>query len=784
MNWIQIILKTSKISVLVNGTPTKELSPTRGLRQGDPLSPLLFNLVGEVLAQLLRTANTKGLFKGVRMPSSSIELTHLQFADDVILFINNDSDSILGVKRVLQCFEILSGLHINFDKSSLYGFHEDHDQLVQWAEMLGCRVGFGPISYLGASIGTPSTSIKFWNPLLDKIEDRLQNLNSDNLSMAGRMVLLKSVVDSMPIFWFTLFRIPMGVLDKMEKLRRQFLWGKSTQNGQKPHLLNWTAICKPKINGGLGLGLLVDKNLTLLAKWWWRSYSERNSLWNRLLSETYGKEIHYNMPCVPRSNAGSSLLKSIISIKDSPQVSNLLDRSKFKWNLKNGEKIYFWEDVWHHNGVVKDQIPRLFRISRHRHISVRKMMAIWKSQVPSETMWSRPLMDRDESNYVVFNEIMTSISLVDSEDELCWLPGKGSWTTKNFRLAYYSSLFQEPHPACGWNLLWSVKVPPKIKVFLWKLQRKILPTNMFLGNRIQSIPTVCKWCNVHPESIDHIFWQCEVGKWAWNFICGWWGMNKQFKYIHSFSLFNLLACVKSSLLNKQWQLVVAVTCWTIWLARNEAQFSNKRISREVLEFLILSRTDKWGKATGCMGFGCDPLWRVNPQGAIALYNHRISQDYWKNKLLNYSTVCAVDGAWGLNINKQLQGGIGGNIKKQGHNSVGRLFFTFSGPIAVASSLDAEIEAIIYVLRLALNGNLELRPIVICSDSREAIEIIYKGLRFYSPVHGPLVDLSEWLNSKVFINYVPRDLNVDADQLARIGINKPSIVHFSSVQEKF
>lgn len=78
---------------------TKEFTPSRGLRQGDPLLPLLFNLVGESLSQLLKTASTINLFSGIRLPNCNEELTHLQFSDDVILFTNNDTKSILDVKK-------------------------------------------------------------------------------------------------------------------------------------------------------------------------------------------------------------------------------------------------------------------------------------------------------------------------------------------------------------------------------------------------------------------------------------------------------------------------------------------------------------------------------------------------------------------------------------------------------------------------------------------------------------------------------------------------------------
>lgn len=101
VSWIKVLFDSSRISVLVNGTPTDEFSPLRGLRQGDPLSPLIFNLMGEVLSKMLATTNVKKIFSGIALPNLEGELTHLQYADDVILFINNDTRSIKGVKRIL-----------------------------------------------------------------------------------------------------------------------------------------------------------------------------------------------------------------------------------------------------------------------------------------------------------------------------------------------------------------------------------------------------------------------------------------------------------------------------------------------------------------------------------------------------------------------------------------------------------------------------------------------------------------------------------------------------------
>ncbi|WOG96699.1 hypothetical protein DCAR_0416035 [Daucus carota subsp. sativus] len=137
------------------------------------------------------------------------DISHLQFADDVILFVNNDDCSVLGVKRTLQCFQVLSGMKINFDKSHIFGFHASTAQINRWASTLGCRHGSLPLSYLGASIGSSPSAIKFWDPLINCIRKKLSEYDTSHISMAGRIILLKSVIDSTPIYWLSLYKLPV-----------------------------------------------------------------------------------------------------------------------------------------------------------------------------------------------------------------------------------------------------------------------------------------------------------------------------------------------------------------------------------------------------------------------------------------------------------------------------------------------------------------------------------------------------------------------------------------------
>jgi hypothetical protein len=92
IEWMKGCISSVRLSVLVNGSPIKEFFMERGLRQGDPLSPFLFNLVVEVLSRLLDKARDRGMIKGNRFGNETIHITHLQFADDMMLFIEPRMD--------------------------------------------------------------------------------------------------------------------------------------------------------------------------------------------------------------------------------------------------------------------------------------------------------------------------------------------------------------------------------------------------------------------------------------------------------------------------------------------------------------------------------------------------------------------------------------------------------------------------------------------------------------------------------------------------------------------
>ena len=122
IKWIEGCLNSASISVLVNGSPKGEFIPKRGLRQGVPLAPFLFNVVAKGLNGLMRKAKEENMYKAYQVGSNKVQISLLQFADDTIFLGEADMENVKTIKAVLRSFKLVSGLKINFAKSSFGAF--------------------------------------------------------------------------------------------------------------------------------------------------------------------------------------------------------------------------------------------------------------------------------------------------------------------------------------------------------------------------------------------------------------------------------------------------------------------------------------------------------------------------------------------------------------------------------------------------------------------------------------------------------------------------------------
>ncbi|GJV46735.1 putative RNA-directed DNA polymerase, eukaryota, reverse transcriptase zinc-binding domain protein, partial [Tanacetum coccineum] len=229
-SWIKACLESSRTSILINGSPTSEFNVRRGLRQGDPLSPFLFIIIMEGLHVALTDSVRSGLIRGINFGSPDLNLSHLFFADDVIITTDWNVHDLDNVIRIFQVFFLASGLKINIHKSSIYGIGVASDDVQIMAANTGCSAGTLPLTYLGLPIGSNMSLIVNWKPLVDKFRLKLSSWKANLLSYGGRLTLIKVVLGSLGIYFFSLFKAPVAVLKALESARASFFWGGSTDS--------------------------------------------------------------------------------------------------------------------------------------------------------------------------------------------------------------------------------------------------------------------------------------------------------------------------------------------------------------------------------------------------------------------------------------------------------------------------------------------------------------------------------------------------------------------------
>ncbi|GKV27151.1 hypothetical protein SLEP1_g36354 [Rubroshorea leprosula] len=242
--WIMECLSTSKISILVNGSPTEEFKVGKGLRQGDPLSPFLFLMIGEGLNGLVQKAMSEGMFRGIEIGRKGLAVSLLQFADDTVIMGKADIEHIIMVKTILRGFELMSGLQINFSKSNIYGYNVPTRWLEGSASLLRCGVGKSTFIYLGMPVDGNPGNRKLWEPVIKKFRAKLAVWKAASLSFGGRLNLVVGKEMGACIFlvvsWYLWYWRNGKVFDNEAIIRgrlldmiqaKSFLWIKNKVNG-------------------------------------------------------------------------------------------------------------------------------------------------------------------------------------------------------------------------------------------------------------------------------------------------------------------------------------------------------------------------------------------------------------------------------------------------------------------------------------------------------------------------------------------------------------------------
>jgi len=273
------------------------------------------------------------------------------------------------MKSILRGFEMVSGLKINFLKSSLIGVNVREEFMEMACKFLNCIMGSIPFNYLGLPVGANGRSMTTWEPLVETLNRRLNTWGHKYISFGGRIILLNSVLNSILIFYLSFLRMPVKVWMRVVKIQREFLC-EGVGGGKKISWVKWETACQNKKDGGLRVKDIRVMNVSLLAKWRWRLLDGERSLWKEVLEEKYG-------PCMGRLlEGGNSSWPRFASLWWKGLVK-LGDFGAEGWfnlgvgrRVGNGMSTSFWNVKWKGDRCFRLKYPRLFKISNQREAMV------------------------------------------------------------------------------------------------------------------------------------------------------------------------------------------------------------------------------------------------------------------------------------------------------------------------------------------------------------------------------------------------------------------------------
>lgn len=310
----------------------------------------------EGLNVVLKSAVEKGIFNGVKIPGNEPTLSHLFYVDDVLFVGEWSRTNLQNLARILNCFHISSGLKANFHKSKAYGLGVQNSEVLSWANLLGCEASSLPFKYLRVPVpvGANMNLIKIWKPIIDKYHSKFSLWKAKSLSFARRLNLIKSVLGNLPNY-LSLFVAPKGVIEKLEKTRRKFLWG-GNEDKSKIHWISWDKIIKSKKEDRLVVRSI--RAIGLIVKRFWRLKTETSSLWNQVIRVMHNLTSKPNNYFCCKKIIGTC--KNIGAITKETEKNDYTINDIFKISIKSREDTLFWQDKWTRDQTLQRKYPKLY----------------------------------------------------------------------------------------------------------------------------------------------------------------------------------------------------------------------------------------------------------------------------------------------------------------------------------------------------------------------------------------------------------------------------------------
>ncbi|CAL1374667.1 unnamed protein product [Linum trigynum] len=560
--WIRSCVQTVRFSLLMNGSPTEKFQPSRGIRQGDPISPLLFILMSNALSFLIDKAVDKGEIQGIKLNPNCPRISHCLFADDTVIFGKASVKEVDHIQRILMNYGGITGQEINADKSSIFFSKNTPDAL---KGIITNKLGFSPSICHDKYLGVPSvwgrSKKETFLFLLERMEKKGDSWKSLLLSLGGKEVLLKAVIQAIPTYLMSIFLLPLSLTNKMDSLLKRFFWAGSMKK-KSIHRCDARTLEKPKEEGGLGFKNFHLFNVALIGKQVWRILENPDALWVRLLKGLYFGDGDFFSASKGRN--GSWIWSGLCDTKEKLKMGLVK-------SIMSGNDTLFNSDPW----LLSAPSFSLSSLGLNQ-----SKVSDWIHQ--HDRKWKKESLYEVVPEGVVDDILRIPIGPQEAADKWIWkFSNTGAYSVKsayralkdNRDLHLQSTSSNDIRPNSeDWKWLWSLSLPPKLRFFIWKIAKGAIATKSRLFDRKCAPSPCCSICNHHVESIHHCFFKCPHASSTWEHLG-----PSSFLLQEDCSFSDWFFRLKDSFSVDFIKRSVCIL-WNIWIARNGFLFENKVIS--------------------------------------------------------------------------------------------------------------------------------------------------------------------------------------------------------------
>lgn len=589
VEWVMICVSSVTYSVLINDQPFGLITPQRGLRQGDPLSPFLFVLCTEGLTHLMNKAQQEGKIEGIKFSDEGPVVHHLLFADDSLFMCKADNDQSRVLQQILSVYGDATGQSINLNKSSItFGAKVNHVVKIDIQIRMGIFKEGGAGTYLGLPECFSGSKIALLDYIKDRLKVKLSGWFARHLSQGGKEVLLKSVALAMPVFAMSCFKLPKTSCNNLAAAMADFWWS-AEEHSRKVHWVSWEKLCLPKHLGGLGFRDIKRFNQALLAKQAWKILQEPDCLLAKLMKSRYFPTKEFlNAPVDGRP---SFAWRSILHGRE------LLEKGISK-HIGNGSSVKVWIDPWIEDEDEGMRAPMrknyFFDVCLKVNSLIDPISRTWDFEALGDHFFEedierikkiRPVTSRDDFYTWKYNK-----SGDFSVKSAYWLSSKDSVDEVSLNA---SALPSTNDLKCQ---IWEIPTDPKLQVFLWKVLSGCLPVAMaFIGRGMRRDP-LCQLCGLEEETCGHVLFSCPFARQVWA-ISDYPFPLQGFDGGEIFSNFHhLLVNRKNRAWPEEVRKIFPWILWRLWTNRNALAFEGKSLSAP--ELVLKSRDDflEWCEA--------------------------------------------------------------------------------------------------------------------------------------------------------------------------------------------